>query len=135
MIAAVIAAGSDKLDLADDIQEEFQDKAKAAIGDAADVLLTDIKSRLRRRRQDAAPAGEPPAEHTSKLLESYKRITPRVVGPVAISGIRSRHLGANRLEVGFTDERGIRTLPHPHVRPAIAATRAEIDALLQERLG
>lgn len=127
---------ADKIDLADELEEAFHEEAKAGLAEAADLVLADIKRRLRLRRgPEAVPEGEPPAYQQGKLERSYKRIAPKIRGRVASSGVYSRDPGANRLEFGAIDSRGIRTLPHPHVRPAFDAKEAEVDALLQQRLG
>lgn len=125
----------DKLDLADELMEEFHAEAKSAVHDAAALQLAEVKRLLALRRGTPAPGGEPPAEQTQDLLRSFRLIAPRIRGAVASSGWRSLHPGANRLEFGFTDVRGIRTLPHPYARPAIANTEAAVERLLQERLG
>lgn len=126
----------DKIDLADELEEEFHQLAKDAVGEAADMLLADIHDRLDNRRGPApAPEGEAPAMQTGELSRSFKRINPRIRGRVASSGIISRHPGANRLEFGATDSRGIRTLPHPYVRPALDAMEEPISRLLEEKLG
>lgn len=127
---------TDKVDLADELEEDFHATAKEALGEAADLLLGDIRRRLSARRGPAsAPAGEAPAMQTGALARSYKRIAPRIRGRIASSGIISRDPGANRQEFGAVDKRGIRTLPHPHVRPAMDAMEAPIEALLAEKLG
>lgn len=127
----------DKLDLADELEEEFRAKAKGAMGEAGTLLLGDVQQRLRRRqgtRLTVAPPGEPPEMDTGVLVASFKRIPPSVKGRIASSGIQSDHPGANRLEFGMTDRFGRRTLPHHYVAPALAAMEAPITALLQERL-
>jgi hypothetical protein len=117
----------DKLDLADELLEEFHADAKGAVGEAADILLGAVRANLQR-------GGDGPSVGKGDLLKSMKRIAPSVKGAVASSGIRSNDPGANRVEYGAVDVRGIRTLPHPYVRPAMASTEPQIDALLRERL-
>lgn len=125
----------DKIDLADELEEEFHAEAMEAVGEAADIVLADVKQRLSRRRgPEASPPGEPPALQEGDLLRSYRRVTPKVRGRVATSGIYSRHPGANRVEFGAVDRRGIRTLARPHVRPAFAAMEPAVTELLQRRL-
>lgn len=127
----------DKLDLADELQDEFHAEAKRAVGDAADLLLAEVRRLLTLRQgtaRTAAPEGQPPEQDTAGLVRSFRRIPPRVRGRVASSGVQSNHAGGNRLEHGLTDRRGIRTLPHPFLRPAIATTDGPIGDLLQERL-
>ena len=128
----------DKLDLADELQDEFHGEAKAAMADAAEMLLDEIRRLLSLRHgPPAAPEGEPPAMQTGDLAAAFKTVRPKVRGRVAESGIQARGEaaeGANRLEHGFTDRRGIRTLPHPFIRVAIANMEDPIGRLLEERL-
>lgn len=127
---------TDKVDLADDLEEEFHQLAKDAVAEAADLVLGDIKRRLSLRKGPRpAPEGEPPAFQTGQLSRSYKRINPRIRGRVASSGVISRDPAANRLEYGATDSRGIRTLPHPHVRPAFEAMEDQATEIIATRLG
>jgi hypothetical protein len=137
MSLRVVVMAPDKLDLADELQDEFKAEAKAAVKEGAQLLLSEIQRLLRLRSGPAgmtAPEGEPPEKHTAALLESFRLLPPRVSGAVASSGIISRHPGANRQEFGYTDIRGVRTLPHPFLRPAIAATEGKMSELLTERL-
>ena len=117
--------GDSKLDLAGDLLEEFRREAKDAVRDAATILLAEVRSRLRR--------GDPEYE-TGDLYTSFQIINPSVRGSVASSGIKSDDPGVNRVEHGYTDIRGIGTLPHPFVRPGIKAAEGPIHQLLQERL-
>lgn len=138
MSARVLIEGNGKLDLAEELREEFHAVAEAAVSGAADLLLDEVDRRLALRtgsKSSAAPPGEPPEEDTGRLRKSFRKIPPRVQGAVASSGIRSNDPAGNRLENGFTDKLGIRTFPHPFIRPSIAATEEPITRLLQERLG
>jgi hypothetical protein len=146
MTLRVVIDAGEKLDLADELREEFVAEAKAAVTDASQLLLSEVQRLLRMRkgtRATVAPAGEPPEEHTGELANSFRVIPATIRTPVqakgygaeARSGIRSNHPGGNRLEFGFTDIRGVRTLPHPFIAPAIKTTEGAIEALLQERLG
>ena len=145
MTLRVVIEAPAKLDLADELLEEFHAGAKAAVTGASQLLLTEVQRLLRQRKgtaRTAAPAGEPPEEDTGALANSFRLIPASVRTPVfakgygaeARSGIRSNDPGGNRLEFGFTDLRGIRTLPHPFLAPAIANTEGAIEALLRERL-
>ena len=125
----------DKIDLADELQEEFHAVAKDVVKEAADLWLAEIRRLLSLRAgPPAAPEGEPPAYRTKDLMDSFKRIPARVRGRVASSGIRSDHEGANRVNVGFTDSRGVRTLPHPFVEPSRENIEPAVTALLTEKL-
>lgn len=136
-MALKVTVYGDRIDLADELMDEFHDQAKSAVAEGADVLLDEVKRLLTLRRgtaRTAAPEGQPPEQDAAQLEKSFRRIPPRVRGRVASSGIRSDHPGGNRLEWGFTDSRGIRTLPHPFLAPAIANTDERIGQLLEERL-
>ena len=127
----------DKIDLADELIEEFHAQAKDAVSDAAEIWLDAIRRLLSLRqgtKQTASPEGEPPELDTGALARSFRKIPAQVRGNVAGSGIKSNDPGAARLEWGKTDVRGIRTLPHPYLLRSIAETRDEITALLRVRL-
>ena len=146
MTLRVVIDAGEKLDLADELREEFVAEAKAAVTDGAQLLLTEVQRLLRLRKgtkKTAAPEGEPPEEDTGALANSFRVIPASIRTPVqakgygaeARSGIRSNDPGGNRLEFGFLDLRGVRTLPHPFIAPAIKNTEGAIEALIQERLG
>ena len=133
-----ITVYGEKLDLADEITEEFHAEAKAAVGEAGNLLLAEVRRLLALRRggpRTAAPEGQPPEQDTGALLRSFRRIPPRIRGRIASSGVQGDEEGSNRLEFGKTDVRGIRTLPHPFMAPAIANMEGPIGRLLEERLG
>jgi hypothetical protein len=138
MSLRIVLDAPDKLDLAEELQAEYFAQAKEVVAAAADLLLAEIHRLLRLRFGTfltAAPAGQPPEWDTGQLNASFRRLPARIQGAVASSGIGSQDPGGNRLEYGFTDLRGIRTLPHPFLRPAIAATEGPINELVQARLG
>ena len=127
----------DKVDLADELQEEFHQQAKDAVSEGADILLDEIRRLLSMRRGTArtvAPAGAPPEFDVGDLFKSFRKIPPRVRGRTATSGIKSDSIYGIRLEYGLTDGRGFRILPHPYIGPAIANTDERIGQLLEERL-
>lgn len=126
----------DRLDLADELEEQFHQQAIGAVSEAADMVLGEIQRRLSLRRgtaQTAAPEGEPPEHDTGALLRSWKTMPAKVEGRMVVSGVKSNHPGASRLEFGFTDSRGIRTLPHPYIAPSFAAMEGPIERLLAAR--
>lgn len=128
----------DKIDLADEILEEFVPIAKKAVNDASELLLAEIERLLTLRSgtaKTAAPEGQPPEQDTSELVKSWRRIPARVRGNSVTGGVKSNDPKAIRLEYGLTDKLGRRILPHPFLRPAMANTRDAIGQLLQERLG
>lgn len=124
-----------RLDLAEELEEEYRSQALHAVGLAADVLLSEVQHRLSARqgsKKSAAPSGESPEEDTGELLRSFKKVRPRVKGAIASSGIRSDDPGGNRVEFGYTDVRGIRTFPHPYLRPAVEAAEEPITRIFDE---
>ena len=134
-----IVVHGDKLDLADELAEQYVDEALEVIGDAGTLAFNEVQHQLARRigsprTRTAAPEGQPPELDTGELRESYSRIPPRVKGAVATSGVQSNHPGAARVEYGATDERGIRTLPHPAVRIAFTNIEPAVDELIQRKL-
>lgn len=137
MTVKVVVYG-DKLDLADEVAEEFVAEAKDVAGEAGNIMLAEAQ-RLAKLRigtaQTAAPEGQPPEYDSGEFYRKLKRIPPRVKGRVASSGIQSNHPGAARIEWGGTDSRGIRTLPHPIFRPAAANSEQPITELAQRKLG
>lgn len=136
MSVLIRVEGEAHLDLTDEILDESLPLVMEKADEAAAMLLAEVQRNLQRRKgPDAAPAGEPPAEHTGELAASYKVIKARSLGDGRVrSGIQSRHPGAARVEFGATDVRGITTKPHPYVRPAEEAMQQPITALLEAAL-
>lgn len=127
----------EKLDLADELLEEFHAQAKDAVEGAATIVLREIKRKLTQVKgtpRTSAPEGQPPEYDTGALEKSYRLLSGRVKGNVASSGVQSKDPGANRLEMGFTDNRGIRTFPHPHVRTSFQDTYDDVTAYLNGAL-
>lgn len=136
-MALKVVVYGDKIDLADDLRDEFHAEAKDAVIEGANILIREVDRLLTMRRgtsRTAAPEGQPPEQDTAELVRSFTVLPGRVKGNVASSGVQSKHPGANRLEFGFTDRRGIRTFPHPFMAPAIANTETEIGELLERLL-
>lgn len=128
----------DRIDLADELFEQFHPVAKAVAKEAAEMMLAEIDRQLNLAEgtaRTAAPEGAPPERDTGDLAESFTIIAPRVKGRVVSSGVQSDHPGGNRLENGSTDSLGRRTLPHPFIAPALRAVEPAVDALVRKRLG
>lgn len=133
-----IVVYGDKLDLADEIADDFRTEAMEAVKDARDIVLTEVGRLLRLRWgtfRTAAPEGQPPEYDSGDLFRSFKALGARIRGNVASAGLASDHPGVARLEFGDTDTRGIRTYPHPFLLQAFENVRDRVDALLQDRLG
>lgn len=126
----------DKIDLADELQDEFKKVAKVAIRDAADIVVAEVQRLLSLQSSGSvAEEGAPPAKQTGDLVAAVQRITPKLSGRVATSGFMIDDPGALRLNYGKVDKRGIRTFPHPFAEPALENAEPAVDALLQERMG
>jgi len=138
-----VTVQTDRLDLADELEEDFVPVALSVVGRGGDLLSDEVRRRLRLRqgtRQTAAAEGQPPEEDTSALVRSVDTIKPRVVkrkhgGAMVASGTHVNHDGAARLEWGKTDAWGIRTYPHPYIRPSADAVAPQVEELLIEGLG
>ena len=131
-----ITIANDKLNLADELEEEFHEEAKGIIEEASTILQQHTQAQLSRYSGPGrTPEGQPPALRTGALLRSIKTIRAKVKGRIVSGGIISRDPGANRVEYGATDSLGRRTLPHPFVRPAMETARPVIDALFADRMG
>lgn len=137
MSVRIVVRGDDRLDLADEIREEFHREVKGVMDEAARIALADVQGQLSLRKgtpRTSAPEGQPPEFDEGDLYRSYRTIPARVKGDAAISGVQSNHPGAARIEFGGVDERGIRTLPHPAVRIGFQNAEPKIEALLEDKL-
>src|SRR5690606_12815496 len=124
----------DKLDLADELQDEFHADAKAAVRDAAQLMLAESKRLIQRYGPNApAPPVETPATLTGNLLRLTKLRSPRVRGRVVSAGV-SYAPHAHLLEFGHVAADGTRVLPRPFVRVAEKNTEGPITDLLRARL-
>jgi hypothetical protein len=128
---------NDKLDLADELEEEFRKVAKDALTDAAKILLEEAHKQIERFGKDGpAPPGETPATgKTGNLKKMTKRLPTRQRSRsrYASSGvIYAPH--AHLLEYGHMNKDGTRTLPRPFIEVASRNAEPKIEALLQERI-
>lgn len=133
----ILADQGAKLDLAEELREEFHKTAKDAVEDAAAIALREVDRLLTQRKgtkKTAAEPGQPPEVDTAQLVASYTLLPGRIKGNVASSGVRSKDPGANRVEFGGTDIHGRRSFPHPAVRLAFENVEDAVTALLEERL-
>lgn len=131
-----IKSYTEKIDLADELEEDAIPWAKQLVSEAGDMGLAEVRRLLSLRRgtaQTVAPEGQPPEFDEGGLYESYEKIPPKVKGRIATSGVQSDHPGAGRLEYGKTDARGIRTLPHPAVGPAFQNIEEKVTDLIESR--
>ena len=128
----------ERLDLADELQEDFIAEAREAVTEGAQILLDDVLRRLRLRAgtfKSAAPPGQPPEYDIGTLFRSFHLLSARIRGATAEAGVASADPSANRLEFGKTDINGVRTFPHPYMRPALEATEEPIAQMFEARFG
>lgn len=126
------------IDLADELEEEFRPRARRVMQTASAIVLARIQSLLRTRqgtRYTAAPAGAAPERDSGELARSFRTLGVRVQGRIVEGGIWSDHPGANRLEFGLVDVRGIRTFPHPYVAPVMRGAEDVVTDLFRKELG
>lgn len=91
----------DKLDLAEELQEEFVSVASAVVSEGADIYLHEVTRLLELRSgPEPSPGGEPPAKQSGALHDSWKKLRVRASGRVVSSGIQSRDPGAYAVEFG-----------------------------------
>lgn len=114
----------------DDAYNDWRQTATPRVTKAADVWVSGVKSMLSRTSTSPAPQGAPPAFVTGNLYRSVRRLAVRSTKWSRRSGIHIDHEGANRLEFGTTDSRGVTTYPHPFWRPVRAATEKLVEAIL-----
>jgi hypothetical protein len=132
----VVIEGEGRLDLADEIEEEFVAVAAAAVAEGAQMLLVESKRLVALHGQNApAPPGSTPATVSGDLLRLTKPRSRRgrVRGNEAAAGVQyAPHSWL--VEYGHMNVDGTRTLPRPFVRPAVENTTEPVDRLLRERL-
>jgi len=137
-VSVKVVVYGDRIDLADELEEEFHAVAKDVVTEGAEKLLREVRALLRLRAgtfRTAAPEGQPPEYDVGDLFRSFRLIPARVRGRSVSAGIQSDDPGANRVEFGATDTRGIRTLPHPYLRPALANVEPLVTELFIDRFG
>jgi hypothetical protein len=127
--------GDDKIDLADELREEFIPPAKAAVKDANDVYFNEARRLAKVYGPGPAPGQSTPGTVSGNLARLMKKRGPRLSrtkDAVWASVMFAPH--AHLLEFGHDNVDGTRTLPRPFIRPAQANTEGTIDRLLQDRL-
>lgn len=131
----VTVAGEGKLDLADELREEFIADAKGAVAAAADLLLAESQRLIRAYGPGPSPEGSTPGTGSGDLLRLTKRRAPRMGRDRASFAAPVQYAPHSWLvEYGHNNVDGTRTLPRPFVRPAIENTKGPIDQLLRDRL-
>ena len=127
--------GEGKLDLAEELREEFLPVARQVVLEASDILLAETREKIAAYGPGPAPPGSTPGTHTGNLLKMTKRGTVRLGRDKAsYSGAVKYAPHAHLVEYGHTNVDGTRTLPRPFIRPAMEAAEPKIQRLFKERL-
>lgn len=128
----------DKIDLADELEEDFRKEARAAVQKGVAIYVDELKATLRRTGSRVSEPGETPGADTGELERSIKR------GPVRLGRDKRSVTGqvvsslsyeeVNSVEFGHVNRDGTRTLPRPFLRPTDVTAGPNIAALLEDLL-
>ena len=133
----MISVEMSKLDtsgFSDDLLAEVRKNAPRAVAAGRRVVVAEMRRLLTLRSGGPAPPGQPPAKVEGELLRSIKLPAVKRKPWGAEAAIHVDHPGANRLEYGARDVRGIATHPHPYAAPALASKQAEADRAMEAAL-
>ena len=127
--------GEGKIDLAEELMDEFIPNARVVVRDASDILLAETKRIIAAYGRGPAPPGSTPGTETGNLLRMTKRGSVRMGRDRAsVSGAVLYPPHSHLVEYGHTNVDGTRTLPRPFIRPALEAAEPQIQQLFEERL-
>jgi hypothetical protein len=127
--------GEGKIDLAEELIEEFIPNARTVVREASDILLAETKRLIAAYGRGPAPPGSTPGTETGNLLKLTKRGSVRMGrDKTSVSGAVLWPPHAHLVEYGHTNVDGTRTLPRPFIRPALDAAEPKIQRLFEERL-
>jgi hypothetical protein len=131
----------DWAELTEAVREDTLQRAVVVVDQASDKLHGEVSRRLRQRRGEAAPAGEPPAMQTGELARAFAamrakigRRRNRVTGGLHTPN-RKRANGEDwwpvigALEYGATVN-GVHHPARPFLRPSEDVVQREVDRLL-----
>jgi hypothetical protein len=128
----------DRLDLADELEDDFRKEARAAVREGVDMLIAETKANLRRIGHRVSRPGEPPGMDTGDLERSIRRGRVRLGRDKrSVSGEMVSTLSyeeVNGVEYGHVKPDGTRVEPRPFIRPAMAETEPKIARLFEENL-
>lgn len=128
----------DRLDLADELEDDFRKEAKSVVREGVDMLIAETKANLRRIGNRASRPGETPGMQTGETERSIRRGRVRLGRDKrSVSGemvSTQSYEEINGLEYGHTKPTGQRVLPRLFIRPAVETTEPRIAALFEERL-
>jgi hypothetical protein len=128
----------DRLDLADELEDEFRKEARDVVREGTDMAVAEVKRMLRRTGTRESRPDEPPAIQTGDLERSIRRGRVRLsrdkrsVSGEVVSTLT--YAEVNSVEYGHTKRTGQRVLPRPFLRPAMAEVEPKIATLFQDRL-
>lgn len=129
---------TDRIDLAEELEEEFRKEARAVVREAVDLYVDEIKDQLRKTGSRPSRPNEPPSMQSGDLERSFRRGSVRLQrGKASIQGDVISTLPyeeVNGVEYGHTKPTGERVLPRPFVRPADEVAGPKVEALFEERL-
>lgn len=127
--------GEGKLDLAEELRDEFLLNARGVLREASDILLAESQEKIQAYGPGPAPAGSTPGTVTGNLSKLTKRGTVRIgKDRASVSGAVKYAPHAHLVEYGHTMPSGQRVLPRPFIRPALDASEPKIQALFEARL-
>lgn len=115
------------------LEGEALEGAVAIVEEAGDLAAARVRQLL--SGAGSGQEGSPPTKRTGAMAGSIVR-TPveQSRDRVGVQSVWCRVVatdpGAPRVEFGAVDKRGIRTLPHPFMRPAFEELEGEIRRLL-----
>jgi phage gpG-like protein len=123
--------------LGDEILLGMQPWAEKEVAFGAELIASNARALLSRESEHASQPGQPPAEHTGKLLKSVKATKPKWNG-MEVSAAAGP--GAPMTAIGYVQEFGGRVgkdkkvylPPRPYMRPAEAAAEPVIQARLEK---
>lgn len=117
-----------------DLMAELRKNAPRAVRAGRRVIAAEMKRLLSLRSGGPSAPGQPPAKVSGELVRAMKTPPVRERRWGAEAAIQVDHEGANRLEYGYRDRRGIETAPHPYAGPAIANKQDAADRAMEREL-
>ena len=128
---------TDKIDLAEELEEEFRSEAKQAVRDGVDIMVAEIQANANRFTSGESRPGHFPVRRTGELAQSFKRGSVRLGRDKAsVTGETVSTLSyeeVNGVEYGHTKPTGERVLPRAFIRPAQVTAEPKIAALFARR--
>lgn len=116
--------------LADEILEDLEPRAIAAVNDGTEIIARKARELLGRKGPPIT--GAPPAYGSGELQGSIETVPAKKRGNSIRGSYGSKLPQAGRLEWGGKDRKGRYVSPHPYLRPAEELTRAEVEKRLDE---